>query len=1769
VLQRARASTHSQADRTAAWTLQPTSSTRASQASSHWNGNQSRLRHLSALPSGTVQRKLAIGSVNDPLEVEADRAADQVLRMTGGSPAPSAATPEIASPTLRRCSCGGSCDKCQSESGDNRYEYPHHELQRKPAGPDSPAKVSPIEAPPIVHEVLRSPGQPLDRATRSFFESRFDRNFSNVRIHTGARAAASARQVNALAYTVGSNVVFNAEQFAPNTVHGQRLLAHELAHVVQQSRSSSEPSTLRRAALPSTPAPTAKEQLPTPKPALVPDPSNGCFGRSVNGRGKVQSVGTTQWVLSNFDVDQHYVKKEHFDFLKNTVVPKINGTPAGKFMVTVIGEASTTADFAYNLDLSDWRAHCVAQELHAAGLDDDHRVNIITRTGELRGDIEQVLHGIDPRIGIEDSTKRMVTILLVPAVCTPESRKRPSHNFFVRVACSSESVIRINIGVNDPAQPIYREFAWLHNPGPHDCTFIPGLPPDFKSHYDFILAMTDLRLATDDPDLIFGPSDFSGPLTFFAYGANEYLAKDKGFINLFKIGLGGVWKPESCGAKSQMVEGLLIPLGPVRCGWAPAPAGHCDFTEKKDKCSDEHRMAASKRFNGYMIGGSISAKELLELIRKEAPTWVSVVDRLIDKIPSFITNLLDPGGLLLNIQFGTKDPKLTPSLTRSFIFAGVGNQGGGSSVIDHFQGAVAPEQDATKPSQLATENPTSIWASSDLSLYLAKVVIHGFSNKIELTTGAGTFAFFSPLCNHGGARTYRGPLLPRGEVNCPDNISLPVPKDKECKDEEKCSEGTRTAGHKQFTVKVGRATLASLPLAGQRLADKFGCKFSAALLNIQSEDGPKEKQIHRQFFVVFEDKDCRFTVGNAHSPISVWFNRQLAIGDPDSILASSDFHPGAELDQDGKLTLFPLNLPLSFKLPGAFDPACKVRSRAWGVAGPKSAVACGPAPEPDHDATPTVNHTNDCIQWKKQHYYFAEPYIHLIRGSDYQEIYTWLPPGRAIIPPQEFGYYKEDFTQMNMKTVSPAVFVALAVNPKGGQPIQAVAFADLRIIRVTRNGWMEVQFLTDVCAFDEFGNVVLINPNHCLEGFYHSGDKEIVRPIGLTRTNQPKPSLQPKLAIGSVNDPLEVEADRTADRVLSMPDPPVPSSPAISAAAPPILRRCSCGGTCDSCRQDDDKLRRNPSDPIAAEFAVEAPPIVHEALRSPDRPLDPATRDFMEPRLHHDLSGVRIHTGDHAAASARSVNARAYTVGNHIVFDTGEYAPSTAAGRRLIAHELAHVVQQRSASPALQRQQKPTTKPTAKVPAATPRKDYVFIMGADPKKNTNPFFTYAKIYFKAHLPHAIFIEDKRTLTDLLGWISVNVTDPIGNLYIVSHGNENGTLFFGVDSSSTVTTVINLREALHPSGGSSLLPSVGSVIDARTTIHIKGCDIGRTREIVELLDEAFGGKGVVTAPTHEQRYSTDPTLGGQARQKEHDKEIAAFTATLPAIPAAPPPVDRKLKGAALTQARKDYNDAVAARKKAQSDHAKALAGEEKRIRPGIVAAEKLAGSVDSLSGPLFQRPGIKLFTAGELQPEIDRLYGHLSEARRKGLAARLVAPNRGKKDDQQGQRIDRITSSTTFDDPASLSEGVALFRTTFDKADNFDQPENLAKQVTGSGADRKAVFTISGKSHPRHGGEQNYSWTSDPIAVPDETEVLATAKAHVNNPARFQWRIDRKHTPGGVTTLTVVAERVIAYLHHGTLDASAHEHFTEPEKNPDFYATSTFSPPQPPKKATHP
>ena len=108
--------------------------------------------------------------------------------------------------------------------------------EERPTATPCNSPFAPAAVPPIVHEVLRSPGRPLDAQTRSLFEPRFGHDFSKVRVHADHEAAQSARAVEALAYTVGNDLVFGTGHFSPHTKSGQRLLAHELTHVVQQSK---------------------------------------------------------------------------------------------------------------------------------------------------------------------------------------------------------------------------------------------------------------------------------------------------------------------------------------------------------------------------------------------------------------------------------------------------------------------------------------------------------------------------------------------------------------------------------------------------------------------------------------------------------------------------------------------------------------------------------------------------------------------------------------------------------------------------------------------------------------------------------------------------------------------------------------------------------------------------------------------------------------------------------------------------------------------------------------------------------------------------------------------------------------------------------------------------------------------------------------------------------------------------------------------------------------------------------------------------------------------------------------------------------------------------------------------------------------------------------------------------------------------------------------------------------------------------------------------
>ncbi|HEV2275906.1 MAG TPA: DUF4157 domain-containing protein [Acidobacteriaceae bacterium] len=177
------------------------------------------------------------------------------------------------------------------------------------------------------------------------------------------------------------------------------------------------------------------------------------------------------------------------------------------------------------------------------------------------------------------------------------------------------------------------------------------------------------------------------------------------------------------------------------------------------------------------------------------------------------------------------------------------------------------------------------------------------------------------------------------------------------------------------------------------------------------------------------------------------------------------------------------------------------------------------------------------------------------------------------------------------------------------------------------------------------------------------------QPPALTGLRLP---LQRKLAIGAIDDPLELEADAMAQAVLNGRFTPSPRS-----GAPALRRKCACEGSgqpCSHCeKEQENKLHRKASSGITP---TEAPPIVHEVLGSPGHPLDPATRDFFEPRFDADLSRVRIHADPKAAKSAAAVHAHAYTVGRHIVFAAGKHMPWALDGRSLLAHELSHVIQQ-------------------------------------------------------------------------------------------------------------------------------------------------------------------------------------------------------------------------------------------------------------------------------------------------------------------------------------------------------------------------------------------------------------------------------------------------------------------------------------------------------------
>ena len=337
-----------------------------------------------------------IGAADDPLEREADRAAETVMR--GGQIEPMMA-PAAPAPQ-RKCTC--------------EDDEP---VRRKCAACERQGTTSPAHADAAAAAVSRG-GAPLSPNLRAYFEPRFGRDLSEVRIHTHPAATAAARAIDSRAYTLGSDIAFGAGQYAPATPDGRRLIAHELAHVAQQT-----PGTIRRAPNDEAGQPKTIDEFrrqhlvanpSVPEPACPPTPTNlGNLTPSpdCNHEGGDLPEGEHFEFCSDSDV---FASAAEIRNLRQLVARQPSGS---EFQVrthaSLEGPGDAAARDKYNLNLSCHRLNRV--------------IRLLVNSGVQEVDIDGAALGATDRFGATDATShfnRAAIVHAIPQVHGPRADAR-------------------------------------------------------------------------------------------------------------------------------------------------------------------------------------------------------------------------------------------------------------------------------------------------------------------------------------------------------------------------------------------------------------------------------------------------------------------------------------------------------------------------------------------------------------------------------------------------------------------------------------------------------------------------------------------------------------------------------------------------------------------------------------------------------------------------------------------------------------------------------------------------------------------------------------------------------------------------------------------------------------------------------------------------------------------------------------------------------------------------------------------------------------------------------------------------------------------------------------------------------------------------------------------------------------------------------------------------------------------------------------------------
>lgn len=325
--------------------------------------------------------------------------------------------------------------------------------------------------------------------------------------------------------------------------------------------------------------------------------------------------------------------------------------------------------------------------------------------------------------------------------------------------------------------------------------------------------------------------------------------------------------------------------------------------------------------------------------------------------------------------------------------------------------------------------------------------------------------------------------------------------------------------------------------------------------------------------------------------------------------------------------------------------------------------------------------------------------------------------------------------------------------------------------------------------------------------------------------------LQTKLAISEPGDVYEQEADRVAEQVMRMSSVDVTRRQNGSRIQPLVQRRATGSAT----------------------GLAEAPPSVNDVLNSPGQPLDTTTRAFFEPRFGYDLSGVRVHANADAEQSARDVTAHAYTMGHNVVFGGSQDALQTSRGRWLLAHELAHVVQQTAAkSPPSLLQRAPGDKKQKK---DKNRRDVV-VYGEGWKGASS----LARVVSRG----ALRIE-AMSVNDLKKELS-KIDFPVGTVYFITHSKSNGSLKFS-DGEGYV----------EPANIASKLQDTIPVENTPEGVDFRGCSVGTAPAAMDQIRAAIGAKSVIAGTCYAVIKRSEPIKIGE---KEITKSSDVTKTNLP-------------------------------------------------------------------------------------------------------------------------------------------------------------------------------------------------------------------------------------------------------------------------------------------------